>query len=366
MESVDPEFIHKIQKLGAFDVTACYSCGNCTAICPLSEGRYSFPRKMIRYTLLGLKDKIRRSPDLWLCYYCGECSDTCPREADPGALMMALRRYSIAKTSLGGIAGLFYNKVSSLILWLLLTVFAGWGLYLIHNPEPNLKKAVPLSFIGLDVIHKAGIVIGIFILAFVLAQIVLLAKSLQRKGEKAGLTVWSRSFFKTLFREIVLQNKFLKCEAKSRYIAHLALFWGFMGLLLATVLVFGVDFYGFPEFLRVVAKIDGILFGCVFLYGCLFYILKRSASKDTYSKYSHQSDWIFLILMFLAGLTGFILDIFKWFNLPWPTYIAFAVHLVVVFDLLITFPFTKFAHAIYRPFAIWIAETRNLAGKAAQ
>ena len=30
-------------------MSACFSCGNCTAICPLSENDATFPRRMIRY-----------------------------------------------------------------------------------------------------------------------------------------------------------------------------------------------------------------------------------------------------------------------------------------------------------------------------
>jgi hypothetical protein len=32
------------------------------------------------------------------------------------------------------------------------------------------------------------------------------------------------------------------------------------------------------------------------------------------------------------------------------------LHLIAVFDLLITAPFTKFAHALYRPLALWTEE----------
>ncbi|HSG27499.1 MAG TPA: 4Fe-4S dicluster domain-containing protein, partial [Candidatus Krumholzibacterium sp.] len=123
MERVDRRIRQEVERLGAFDAGACYSCGTCSAICPLSEGESSFPRRMIRYSLLGLKDRIVASPELWLCYYCGECSDTCPREADPGALMMALRRFAIRRYSFGRIADLFYASFASGVAWIFLTLF---------------------------------------------------------------------------------------------------------------------------------------------------------------------------------------------------------------------------------------------------
>lgn len=32
---VNPNLITDLQKFGAADINACFSCGNCTAICPL-------------------------------------------------------------------------------------------------------------------------------------------------------------------------------------------------------------------------------------------------------------------------------------------------------------------------------------------
>jgi len=364
MDRVDPDFIRQIKKLGAPDATACYSCGTCTATCPLSDERHSFPRKMIRYALLGLKDEICHSPELWLCYYCGECSDTCPREADPGALMMALRRYVIVRTSLGRIAGLFYRKTFAWILWILLTAFAVGGVFLIHNPRPDLAKPVPLSFIGVGPLHDFGIAFGIYFALVAIFQMIPLARCLRKKGEKTGLGPLARSFAATLWREVMLQKKQRMCGTNGRYAAHLGVFWGFMGLFLATLLVFGVDFFGFPEALRIVAKIVGLAAGVALIYGSLYFIFERLGAKDSYSKSSHQSDWIFLGLLFLSGMTGFALDFFWWLNLPWPTYIAYAAHLVIVFDLLVTLPFSKFTHALYRPFAVWLVEAKNHPGGA--
>jgi ferredoxin len=367
MAHVNPDFMRKIEKLGAVDASSCYSCGTCTAVCPLSEGKQSFPRKMIRYALLGLEDKIALNADLmWLCYFCGDCSDTCPRESDPGGLMMALRRYAIGRTSLGRIGDLFFSKAFSWVLWVLLTALAIAGVILYHNPHPDLTKALPLTFIGLDALHDFGIISGIFLAVAILIQMVQMALRMREPGRKIGPAIWLKGFFTILWKEIVVQKRQRDCEKTSRYIAHLAVFWGFMGLLLATILVFGVDFFGFPESLRTVAKVAGLLSGAVLMYGSTYYLIMRLKKKDSYFKHSHESDWVFLGLLFLSGLTGFILDLFELINLPWPAYIAFAVHMVVVFDLIVTIPFTKFVHTMYRPFALWVAEARKMRDAAAK
>ena len=79
----DPALVKRLKKFGAFDVEACFDCGNCTAVCPLSNGKTAFPRKMITYAQQGLEGKLLGTPDMWLCDYCGECTKTCPRQAQP-------------------------------------------------------------------------------------------------------------------------------------------------------------------------------------------------------------------------------------------------------------------------------------------
>ncbi len=350
---VNPTFIEKVKKLGAFDINACYSCGNCTAICPLSEGENSFPRRMIRYSLLGLEEKVLQSPELWLCYYCGECSETCPRDADPGGLMMALRRYAIRSYSPGKLADLFYRGVGSVFFWIILTLLALWGVFAFRQPQPDLTRVNPLSFVSLDFLHDAGLFLGGFIGLAVVIQLYTMWRHISRGRKPSGS--WGKSLMEVLWNEVFLQKRFQDCEEKGRRIPHLSMFWGFSLLFIATLLAFGQDFQVFPPAAKTLARVLGILGGVGLLYGAGYYIVKRLSREDYYSKYSHHSDWIFLLLLWLAGFTGFLMDLFHLLNLPWPTYLVFALHLAVVFDLLVAAPFTKFAHALYRPMALWLS-----------
>ena len=110
MSKINPGFANELKEFGAINFNACYNCGNCTAVCSLSDNNNSFPRKMIRYSVLGLEDEIQASVDPWLCYYCGECSETCPKDANPGELMMSLRRYLTSKYDWTGLAGKLYTS----------------------------------------------------------------------------------------------------------------------------------------------------------------------------------------------------------------------------------------------------------------
>ena len=71
------------------------------------------------------------------------------------------------------------------------------------------------------------------------------------------------------------------------------------------------------------------------------------------------SDWLFLGLLFLVGLTGFILEALVYLpSVGSAGYAVFLVHVVLAMELLVLLPFTKFAHALYRPLAFGIFRFR--------
>ncbi len=92
MISLYPDFAEELQKFGADHVLDCFNCGTCAAICPLFSDH--FPRRLIRFTQIGAKDRILENPkELWRCLHCGLCTQTCPRGADPGEVILALKRF---------------------------------------------------------------------------------------------------------------------------------------------------------------------------------------------------------------------------------------------------------------------------------
>ena len=356
MERANLDFVDDVKRLGAFDLTACYSCGNCSAVCPLSEGDLSFPRKMIRYSLLGLESRVLASPETWLCYYCGECSKTCPREADPGALMMALRRFTIRKYSIGRLADVFYSAFASGVAWLILTAAAIALILVFHDPAMNREKVEFLSFISLDDIHVAGIAIVAFIMAALCANVWIMYRAMKRGGRGAAFSVARlKGAAAGTLREIALQRRFGECEDnKFRRWAHLLASGGFMGMFLATAIIAAVDFKWIP-LPRWVSLVIGSASGVATLAGLAYYFYLRFKRASEYSKYTHQTDWVFLALLALSVVSGYVMVALRFVNMPMAAYGAFAVHVVFVFNLLMSVPFTKFAHIVYRPIALWLA-----------
>jgi heterodisulfide reductase subunit C len=78
---IDPKFKYKISKIpGAEKIMLCFQCGTCTADCPIARFSDIYrPRKLMRMTQLGMKDRVLSSEALWLCAACFTCVDHCPK-----------------------------------------------------------------------------------------------------------------------------------------------------------------------------------------------------------------------------------------------------------------------------------------------
>jgi len=354
-------FSDEIVKLGGTGLIKCYQCGACTATCPMSEEYNMSFRKTIKYVQLGLQDEVLTDLTPWLCYYCGECSEACPRQADPGEVMMAVRRYQTIYYSWNKIARFFYSKSALVFILSIFTIFQLAMFYMFHGPMINEYPDI-YSFISYDLIHYAGIVAGVFIVLSAIINISIMYNYVKRSGlPNNSLNIGRHAKeFVTALKEALLQQRFNKCSntSKLRYIAHLSLFWGFLGLFIATSLHYIGDILGIHVDV-IYPRILGILSGVLLIYGSLYFIYKRLEKKETYAKYGHFSDWLFLILLFMTGLTGFLIDIFLYTGMAFATYITYAIHLMFTFDLLITAPFTKFAHAIFRPFALYLVRLKT-------
>lgn len=97
--SSDPNFKYDVAaQPGGEQIKVCYSCGTCTAGCPVTEvdARYS-PRRIIRQVLLGQRQAVLSDPLLWYCETCYACSAYCPQNVKFGDVMRALREMAVAE-----------------------------------------------------------------------------------------------------------------------------------------------------------------------------------------------------------------------------------------------------------------------------
>ena len=95
--TLDPNFKFLIAaEPGGENVKRCFSCGTCTAGCPVREvtDRYN-PRKIIRMALLGMKKEVLSSQFIWLCSSCYTCFERCPQDVKIPELMNAIKNIAV-------------------------------------------------------------------------------------------------------------------------------------------------------------------------------------------------------------------------------------------------------------------------------
>ena len=94
--------------------------------------------------------------------------------------------------------------------------------------------------------------------------------------------------------------------------------------------------------------------------------VKRDSPQHAYS---HESDWVFLILLLVVAVTGVLQHIMHRVGLDAVANVTYIVHLMAVVPMLVLeVPFGKWAHMVYRPLAVYFAqvEVHALAAEAAR
>jgi len=367
MVKVEPKLIKDIKKMGAFDISACYSCGTCTAICPLSEENHEFPRKLIRYAMVGDEKKILMSTEPWLCYYCGECTKTCPRGADPAGFMMALRRYLTTKYDFTGFSKRFYKSGITEILagsiLFLLTVFI---IYMFHGPI-ILSYVDLVSFAPLHIVELGDIIVIIVLSSLLLTNLYRMFRFtvLWSKKGKIPISTYIKGLVEVLAVHFFTQKRTLKCDNGTlEWIMHILIVYGYMTLFILGVFLLDLwqtnTLYPIYNPVRLASYIASIALMVGAGYGLYGRIKKNSEMR----KYSHSTDWYFLTLLYLTVITGVAITIFKYMDLPMATYVAYTIHLGFVVPLLVLeVPFAKWSHLAYRPFALYFTKLKDSIAK---
>jgi ferredoxin len=360
---VNPNLINEIKKFGTPNSMKCYNCGNCTAVCPLSTEFENFPRKIIRYAQLGLKDKILQSTEPWLCYYCGECSDTCPRGAEPGEMMMAIRRYQTSRYDWTGISKFLYtSNITKLFFGIFLALITGLIVWLFHGPIV-LEHVELETFAPLHVVDLSSIVFALILSGLLLSNIGRMYWfTIKTSNNKISPSQYIKKFGH-IISQFLIQLNYSKCTSKVRWINHLILMWGYTTIFILTAIL--LRYYLTNELYPITnpIRIFGYFGFIALTYATVYAIIGRLRKKETSRKFSHSTDWMFLILLLLTSISGIFVNFFKYLDMAMPTYITFGVHLAVVVPLLaLEVPFGKWAHLAYRPFALYFSKLKELPG----
>jgi quinone-modifying oxidoreductase, subunit QmoC len=345
-------------------LASCLQCGMCTASCNIAEEGSLFPRRQMTLLQLGQKESLVADPNIWLCFNCTDCSSRCPANARPGRVMAAIRRMVVEHYAVPRFMGRLVNAPKSFPLvvlvpaLLLLATIAIGGSF--TPPRSPLRYASMLPHLTLNLVFLA--VSG-------LAAMGALWGAARAWSAFAGEPVWRvdlRRLIPALAsagREILAHRRFSECmQFPSSRWAHVAVFYGFLSLLLLAGLVATLTPLGLPYPFPLLhpLKIAGNLAAVLLILGSAYFLDQRRRASASRGDPSSWYDWALLLELLLVSVTGVLTELFRYTDsaaLAYPTYF---VHLVLAFTLLVSLPYSKFAHVVYRTLALTAREYRGL------
>jgi len=133
-ENIDEDFKQEVMDAGAESLALCFQCGTCTGACPSGRRTPYRIRQIVRKSLMGLKDEVISSDELWMCTTCYECQERCPREIKIVDIVKIARNYAAQ----AGYMGPVHKAVGSFVLK------TGHGVP-INDVTMELRKSVGLG-----------------------------------------------------------------------------------------------------------------------------------------------------------------------------------------------------------------------------
>jgi quinone-modifying oxidoreductase subunit QmoC len=313
------------------------------------------------YAQWGLSDKLAADPAVWLCHQCNDCSTRCPRDAKPGDVMQSLRSLTVERLAAPQFMGKLVGKVRS-TWWLLIGLpFLFWVLF-IHAVNgfaiPTVQEiGGDMTFAWHDfvphwMIYVTYVSVTLFV---VIAMFTSGARYWKQMGEGAKR---SGSFIGNLIPaviDVLTHRKFNKCDAaKPRKLGHLIFMWGFIGAAITTALII-VAMYGLGTPLPLPIdhwmKWIGNISAALLVLGGLILVINRIRGGDGVGT-STAYDNFFLFVAVMVGFTGIATELARLFIPPETAVWVYVSHLTLILTLFVTFPYSKFAHIVYRTLAM--------------
>lgn len=370
MVEPDVGFINEVAKLGGGDLKKCFQCATCSVACPISPENKPFPRKEMIAASWGLKDRLVGNADIWLCHNCGDCTTLCPRGAKPGDVLGAIRSYAIANYAVPKVLGRAVNDPKKLPILLAIPIFLFFVVGFLTgllDLTPEGGEIAHSKFFSTWLVDIFFIPLQIWVVAIFALGLKNFIKDIHENALLEGKTDKKELDIKALIGAsiksvltILKHDKFDECgENKDRSLAHMLVFFGFVGLFIVTGIFFFtlyvLKIHGPYSQLNPVKWLANIA-GVSLVVGSILMIRNRLAKKDEVSSFK---DWALIILAFSLGVTGMLTEITRLFGLAYTSYWIYFIHLVCVFYLIAYLPFSKLAHLVYRTTALIYAEYSN-------
>ena len=230
---------------------------------------------------------------------------------------------------------------------------------------------LPLSNVMLDKFApKAMVHLGDAIMAALLSLLLLINAARMFLGLTRDQQIPARLYFAqigSLIVQGVTQMQWKNCndsDASRNWIRHLFLVSGYATIF--TLVVVFLPWFQIQDSSFHWTSILGYYSTAVLLVTTAWMVLDRIGKRTEMHRFSHLSDWLFPILLFLTAVTGILVNIFRLMNLPMPTYVTYVVHMAIAVPMLVVeVPFGKWSHLLYRPLGIFVATVKRKALESA-
>jgi ferredoxin len=367
----DPTLLADIRRYGKFDPTGCYQCGSCTISCDLVSEFATFPRKSIRYALLGLRAPLRGSLEPWICHDCGDCSIVCPRQAEPRISMATLRRFLSGQYERTGLAAKlltsrawYFGSLASAAALVVLLILC-YHLWYVGLPLSGL--ATPL---GME--HMFPIMTYYTLTVMLFPALLLLSRvhrvwrfTMSRQQPPIPFSVYVDEAW-TYVHQSMTHALMRKCPEKGRWLGHWLLALGTVMML--TIKIFALRWFQtdniYPWYNP--QRWLGYLAAAFILYGVGDILIGRVQAKKEIYKETRPEDLVFPILLVLTACSGLATHLFRYAGFALCAHFAYALHIIIATPMLVVeMPFGKAAHMIYRPLALYFQAVKERAAQLA-
>ncbi len=372
----DLDFIKSLSDQSGNFFKKCFQCGTCSSTCTISPDQDPFPAKEMAWAIWGMKDRLLKDLDIWLCFQCNDCSSRCPRGGRPGDVLAAVRRENIIHYSFPRFMARWVSQPQFIPLLLgipiLLLTLSLYFKIPIENAVGIIRTTGEPIIYNYSSVFPHWLLNSFYFFFSFLALIAIIIgvtrfwRDLKSTTSVSEIINPPKGIFPsiiTTLKSIILHSKFNMCEkSHNRYWSHICVFFGFIALSIVTLWVITISInpfihgefiypFGFFSPWKLLANFGGL----AVMTGCILMIWDRikesgQAGAGTYF------DWSLIATILIVVLTGFITEVLHYVRLEPHRHLAYFVHLVFVFSLLIYLPYSKFAHFIYRTVALVYAE----------
>jgi quinone-modifying oxidoreductase subunit QmoC len=307
----------------------------------------------------GQADQLAGDPAVWLCHQCNDCSIRCPREAQPGDVMQVVRSLVVENLAVPKFMGSLVAKARTTWPVLLGVPILFWILYLAaFGRFEHMGEVGPNA--GFDHFVPHWMIYSVYFPVVFFVSIVAFSSGMRFWRLLGSHSSRSGSFFGSLipvFTEIATHKRFGSCDTASpRKWGHFFLLWGFVGAAITSAFLIMVLYV--PPFQEPIPlplshwiKILGNLSAIALVVGGVWLWVNRSQDGNKAGA-STAFDHFFLYVVLLVIATGCLVEIARFVLSPEIASWLYVLHLGVVLCLFLTFPYSKFAHLLYRTLAM--------------